>query len=146
MSVHVCKWSRRSHARVAKNVPDGFWTCEDAKSYAGEALFVFGDNEYRLGAGGQAVVRNEPNAVGIRTKRHPTLRHESFWNGDSPRFYQMIDEDLQNLKVRCQKYRIVFIPEDGLGTGLAELPQRSPRVYAYLTERLQDLQNWLNSK
>ncbi len=145
MSVHVCKWNRRSHARVSKNVPNEFWCCEDTRSYSSEALFIFGDNEHRIGVGGQAIIRNEPNTVGIRTKRYPTRQHESFWNGDSAHYYQMIDEDLQNLKVQCKKYKIVFVPADGLGTGLAELPKRSPRVYAYLTERLQDLQNWLNS-
>jgi len=29
-------------------------------------------------------------------------------------------------------FKCVVFPEDGLGTGLAELPQRAPKTYAHL--------------
>lgn len=33
----------------------------------------------------------------------------------------------------------VVIPEDGLGTGLAQLPQRAPKTYGYLRRALDAL-------
>ena len=33
-------------------------------------LFVFGDNTYRVGKGGTAAVRDEPNAMGVVTGIH----------------------------------------------------------------------------
>lgn len=97
-------------------------------------LFVFGDNFERRGSGGQAKeMRGESNAVGIPTKRKPldTLEsylsdsdleeweHETIAPGD--RLYEHLDND-----------GIVVWPEDGIGTGLAQLKEKAPKIYQYL--------------
>lgn len=41
-------------------------------------LFVFGDNTLRYGKGGQAVIRDEPNAFGIVTKLKPSTSNDSY--------------------------------------------------------------------
>ena len=41
-------------------------------------LFVFGDNALRYGKGGQAVIRDEPNAFGIVTKLKPSNSNDSY--------------------------------------------------------------------
>lgn len=38
-----------------------------------EKIYVFGDNMKRYGKRGQAVIRDEPNAFGVATKRHPSM-------------------------------------------------------------------------
>ncbi len=48
----------------------GFWSSKDCRQHR-EYLFVYGDNDQRKGVGGQAVIRNEPNASGISTKKQP---------------------------------------------------------------------------
>jgi hypothetical protein len=35
-------------------------------------LFVFGDNVQRYGKGGQAMIRDEPNALGVATPPSPS--------------------------------------------------------------------------
>jgi hypothetical protein len=45
--------------------------------------FVFGDNLKRYGAGGQAVIRHEPNAIGIATKRAPGISREDYFSDNS---------------------------------------------------------------
>ena len=38
-----------------------------------EKIFVFGDNLLQRGTKGQAAIRGEPNAVGVPTKRAPSM-------------------------------------------------------------------------
>ncbi len=46
---------------------------------ASDTLYIFGDNFERKGFGGQAAeARGEPNAVGIPTKRAPSMRPDAF--------------------------------------------------------------------
>ena len=55
-------------------------TRKDLQSHP-ETLFVFGDNEARVGMGGQAKeCRGERNAVGVATKRGPSMAGESMWS------------------------------------------------------------------
>ena len=49
----------------------GFWGLDDARRHR-DRLFVFGDNDARRGLAGQAVIRGEPNAIGLATKRSPS--------------------------------------------------------------------------
>lgn len=37
-----------------------------------DKVYVFGDNMKGFGKGGQAIIRDEPNAFGIPTKRYPS--------------------------------------------------------------------------
>jgi hypothetical protein len=46
-------------------------------------LFVFGDNALRYGKGGQAVIRDEPNAFGIVTKLKPNNTNDSYMTDKS---------------------------------------------------------------
>lgn len=105
-----------------------------------EAIFLFGDNEARAGFGGQAgAMRGEPNALGIRTKRRPGTEPDDYWtNGDDATARQtaMVDEDLAVAEKHLVAGRAVYLPESGLGTGLAELPRRAPRTFAHLKRRL----------
>ncbi len=36
---------------------------------------------------------------------------------------------------------IVVIPADGIGTGFAELDKRAPKTFAYLQQKLAELEN-----
>lgn len=105
-------------------------------------LFVFGDNVSTLGRGGQArECRGEPNAVGIPTKWHPTMDEDAFFTDDAldtvrPR----IQAEFRRLASHLQAGGDVVWPTDGVGTGLAQLPQRAPAVADFINRCLAHLQ------
>lgn len=98
-----------------------------------DILFVFGDNDIRQGLGGFAkVCRGEPNALGIRVKKLPSLEENAFYNDDE--FEQnkvKIDEDIEQIRKVSKVYSAIYIP-DGIGAGLAQLDKRAPDTYKYL--------------
>jgi len=100
-------------------------------------LFVFGDNDQRMGFGGQAKeMRGEPNAVGIRVKKAPSMDENSFYNDDEYILNtQKITQDLNHLAA-IAKNKIIVFPEDGVGTGMAMLNQKAPQTFNYLTTML----------
>lgn len=105
-------------------------------------LYLFGDNDQRVGMGGQAgAMRGEPNAIGVRTKLAPSMNEWDFFSDD---FFEDnchdIDEDLERVRDALKGGISVICPSDGLGTGLSELPTRAPRTFAYLHISLQLLQ------
>ncbi len=106
------------------------------------ALFVFGDNLARAGYGGQAAaMRGEPNAIGIPTKRAPTMAPEAFFTDDDlPAFLMAATPAFKSLAQHLARDRIVVMPADGIGTGLADLQRRAPRIWASLQKALERLE------
>lgn len=108
------------------------------RSYASglPLLYVFGDNVKRVGMGGQAKeMRYEPNAVGVATLNAPGV----FYREDPASVdaqNRTIDRDMKPLFDHVKKGGIVIWPADGIGTGLARLPQASPSTFAYLEDKL----------
>ena len=103
-----------------------------------DRLYLFGDNEARTGRGGQAgACRGFANAVGVATKRVPERTASAYWtDADYDRVIAIIDRDLAPVFDHVRQGGTVVCPASGLGTGLAELPSRAPRVFAYLRERI----------
>ncbi len=103
-------------------------------------LYLFGDNEARVGYGGQAAeMRGEPNAIGIRTKQDPG----TFWSDlclDHNK--QCLDEDFNPLIQLLENQRLIIIPSDGVGTGLSKMPTRCPKTFKYLQDWLITLGNF----
>ena len=104
-------------------------------------LYLFEDNEERCGLGGQAIqMRGEPNAVGVRTKRRPRLQETDFWTDETyATNCRLITEDLAPVQQHLAAGGAVVMPEDGLGTGLAQLAERAPRTFAFLQAALASL-------
>jgi len=97
-------------------------------------LFVFGDNIARIGKGGQAKeLRGEPNAVGIPTKFYPAKDESSYFSdGCLEEVQRPIALALTRLFMHAARGGDVVWPADGIGTGLAELPQRAPLIWDYI--------------
>ena len=97
-------------------------------------LYVFGDNMVKRGKGGQAIIRDEANAFGIPTKNLPNTTKESYFTDAK---YEEATQAIEKaiVKIRDDGRTIIF-PRDGIGTGLAKLKEKAPRVYAYLNLRL----------
>lgn len=95
-----------------------------------EWIYLFGDNLMRVGMGGQAAeMRGEPNAYGIVTKVAPGNAPEDFFNDlDYMVIAHQYVEDFRYLTSELESGKTIVIPEDGLGTGLADLPNKAPRI------------------
>lgn len=110
-------------------------------------IFVFGDNDQRTGFGGQArEMRGEPNTIGIRVKKSPSMTKSSFYTDDEySENIKKIFEDLTNLKIKSFNKKIIF-PTNGIGTGLAKLNIKAPKTFEFLTSELKLTFNIINKK
>lgn len=100
-------------------------------------LYVFGDNLMRIGNGGQASIRPAKNTYGIATKRLPSMNDNAFF-ADREDEAEALLNDIHGLleEFYQEGYETIVLPHDGLGTGLAKMPQTSPRLYDWLNETL----------
>lgn len=100
-------------------------------------IFLFGDNLIGIGYGGQAKeMRGEPNAIGIPTKKKPSMSPDSFFTDDE------YDDNIKAMDKAFDKIpdnHTIVLPMAGLGTGLARLPQRAPKTFEYLCSKLMEM-------
>lgn len=101
-----------------------------------DTLFVFGDNMIARGLGGQAKeMRGEPNAVGIPTKMMPGMGNSDFFHDeDFERAKPKIDAAFVKLFAHAARGGNIVWPADGIGTGLAELPKRAPKIWKLIED------------
>lgn len=124
----------------------GFWTIRTTRQYS-EYIFIFGDNDIKRGKKGQAVIRDQPNAFGIPTKKLPSLLNEAFYTDDEfDQNKSQIDGAIELIKQNLPNYKGIIYPESGLGTGLAQLDTRAPRTFEYLTKSVQELIEYVKSE
>lgn len=110
------------------------WITRDMLRAEPEAIFVFGDNGQRVGMGGQAgVMRGEPNALGVATKFAPGMREADFYADGNAEAIRIVMFDLRLIAERIGRGATVYVPRDGLGTGLSELPFRAPAIANLIT-------------
>lgn len=98
-----------------------------------DKLFVFGDNVVRKGTGGQAVIRYQPNAFGIATKRFPSMREGSFFT-DTKEDFDVVENDIISLLTLANSPTgptIVF-PAQGIGTGMGNMKDSSPKLWEHM--------------
>ena len=116
----------------------GRYTVQDCNQHP-EKYYVFGDNLIHDGYGGQAIIRSCQNAIGIPTKRLPSMDDDAFFS-DQPDEFKAVQKFLNKLYIlynRKEKPIIVF-PTDGLGTGRAMLKEKSPKIYKLIDDFLID--------
>ena len=103
-----------------------------------DKIYVFGDNLVHKGLGGMAKeMRGEPNAYGIPTKKEPNNKSTSFMIDDE---YDENVKAIQEAVDLIPDDREIIIP-DGIGCGLADLPTKAPKTYAFLSQQLKMLKN-----
>ena len=106
-------------------------------------LYVYGDNIIRIGKGGQAIIRDEPNAFGIATKASPSIYMSDI---DYFENIRIINNDIFKIReaYKNDMYDSIIFSINGLGTGLSNMQQVCPRTFLYLCERLLDEFNFNN--
>jgi hypothetical protein len=108
-------------------------------------FFVFGDNLVKKGLGGQArEMRGEPNAVGIATKRSPSMNSDAFFS-DSDIHNVIVMDAIKNsfriLESHLLSGGVVVIPKNGVGGGLANLPVNAPLIDTFIKGSIERLAN-----
>ena len=100
-------------------------------------IYVFGDNLIGKGKGGQAIIRDCRNTYGIPTKRLPSMDEDSFFNDDFDE-YEAVKSAIEKLIIlkHSRKDTTFVFPEDGLGTGRAEMNIQSPKLFKYMNKLL----------
>lgn len=102
-----------------------------------KCIYLFGDNLVEAGLGGQAKeMRGEPNALGIPTKSSP---YQYLSDDDYDLLEITYQQKFNLIKAHLQLGRTVIIPIDGLGTGLAKLEEKAPKIYKLLCEKLREI-------
>ncbi len=122
--------------------PNKIITRNDLKDFP-SSYFIFGDNVARTGFGGQAKeMRGEPNAIGIVTKWRPDNSWKSFFD-DSLECFELLCDDLNKVENLLNNRTLVWYPRNGIGTGLAALPFKAPKLYRYLNKWIKKHENLL---
>ena len=100
-------------------------------------LYVYGDNTWRRGTGGQAVIRGLPNTFGIATKMKPSQEEDSYFKDDETSLKYILN-DIHKLDIICKSnnYDVVMFPSNGLGTGLSAMPEKCPEAFKKMNEVL----------
>lgn len=106
-----------------------------------DVLYLFGDNVLRKGLGGQAKeMRGEPNTLGIVSKKYPSNEASSFFRDEDFYYWlEIFSKDIENLakEVNTGRYRALVIPQ--IGIGLADLPNKAPKIWKHLKQTLDSL-------
>lgn len=100
-----------------------------------DVIFVYGDNSLGFGHGGQAVIRDQVNTLGVPTKWAPSNDEYAFYSDacwDRP----LVRDRLGLIGRSLAAGKTVVIPgtyeQIELGTGLSQLPTRGPDAYAQI--------------
>jgi hypothetical protein len=126
--VKIIVWNTHITRQLVKAHPNDVW--------------LFGDNLLRTGMGGMAKeMRGEPNCIGVPTKLRPDMRKDAFFNDTA---YDLavscIETALIVAVMKAMELGGDIIIPCGLGRGLAKLPEKSPKIWAYLQKKLQELE------
>lgn len=110
-----------------------------------KSLYVFGDNLARAGgnpdangwsdprAGQAAACRGEPNAVGIPTKRRPSMDEDAFFSDkDLDQVRPIIQAEFRRLAEHLRAGGTVVLPTAGIGTDRAQLAHRAPAIRQFI--------------
>jgi hypothetical protein len=98
-------------------------------------FFIFGDNVQRTGRGGQAAeMRGEPNAVGVVTKRKPTMNPDAFFSDENDADRIALATDLMRVVGLWHAGYQIVAPKNGLGTERARLKEKAPKLFNNIIE------------
>jgi len=115
---------------------DGNWNVKDVVKNKSK-IFVFGDNDHRMGKKGQAIIRDCENTIGLRTKKYPSYRADSYYNDrEHLENRKKIIEDVKQIKEELFFGKTIVFASGGYGTGLSDLKNKSPKTWNFLCDIL----------
>jgi hypothetical protein len=119
----------------------GFYTVDLVRAHP-DKYFIFGDNTLGFGKGGQAIIRDEPNAIGIPTKWKPDNTPDAFFQAGDAEALKKVSAKIVAVQELIKNGHSVVWPvtADGhssLGLGLARLNETAPDIYELIDGQLQ---------
>lgn len=113
-------------------------------------LFVFGDNLLGFGKGGQAIIRSEPNAFGVPTKRKPSMSPGSFFRETSEYDLDCVLVRIKSLWDHLEAGGKIVIPvtptgDVSLGLERAMLREKAPTIYDTIVRHVEEMQDTFGS-
>jgi hypothetical protein len=114
----------------------GFWSVDDVIKSPNK-IFIYGDNDLRTGLGGQAIIRNESNTLGIRTKKKPTHEKDAYYTDkEFEENKKKIKQDINKILDELLFGTTIIFSEGGYGTDRAKLKEKAPKTYQFLCDIL----------
>ena len=112
-----------------------------------DMVFVFGDNDLKIGYGGQAAaMRGEMNTIGIPTKKSPDTTDKSYYNdGEFDLNKKKINYGINLILRSLREGKTVVLPSNGIGTGLAKLKEKAPKTFNFLQASLIAVEQYAES-
>jgi hypothetical protein len=107
-----------------------------------DKYFIVGDNDSRIGSGGQAKeMRGEANSIGIRVKKTAGTNKSAYYT-DSEYLDNVtkIVQDFATVNYYLKKGKTVVVPSDGIGTGLAKLKDYAPYTLKFVKDIIKTLE------
>ena len=106
--------------------------------------FIFGDNTRGFGKGGQAIIRDEPNAFGVPTKRLPSMTRSAFFREGDEDGLEAILAAIGELWAKLKNGETILFPvtpdkEVSLGLGLAKLNETAPSLYGTIALHMKEM-------
>lgn len=112
---------------------NGQWRLEDISE---DKVYIFSDNNAKIGKQGLSIIRDLPNSIGIRVKRGPSKNNVAFYTDeDFASNISNINEDILLIKKASISKTIVF-SSFGYGNNIDKLYEKAPKTYEYLTNQL----------
>ena len=103
-------------------------------------IFVFGDNLVKKGKGGQAIIRDINNTIGVPTKKYPSNYKKSYFTDEElEQNKKVIDIAFNKIVQKIRDGYFIALPIGGLGTGLAKLEEKAPKTNKHLLKKLEKL-------
>jgi hypothetical protein len=116
-----------------------FWDVKDCKE-SPDSLFIYGDNDIKRGSGGQAVIRNCINSIGIPTKKYPSYKNEAYYTDtEYTENRRKILHAIERIIIASVRYKELIFPMNGFGTGLSRLQEKAPKTLQFLNEVIKEI-------
>lgn len=106
------------------------WTRESVENDP-KTLYVFGDNLQEYGNAGQACIRGLPNAIGLPTKKEPTMEPTAFFTDNLEDFCACLDKLEECVEV-IQNWEGDVVISCEIGRGLAQMQKHAPKLYGHI--------------
>lgn len=113
----------------------GQWKLENLSA---DKIYIFNDNNAKLGKYGLSVIRDLPNSLGIRVKKGPSKNAVAFYTDDD------YDENITNIsedillikKIALETNKTIVFSDLGYGNNIDKMSETAPKTYDFLTNQL----------
>jgi hypothetical protein len=114
---------------------DGQWKLEDLSD---DKVYIFNDNNAKIGKYGLSVIRGLSNSLGIRVKKGPSKNAVAFYSDDDyDENITHISEDILLIKkMALEENKVVVFSNLGYGNNIDKMYQTAPMTYEFLNNQL----------